>query len=136
MFSAKLRNFAQSCVDCFRKSYAALSKVFDHLGRPRSVDGKNLVLDRYDHFTAAGIALSCAAPKQLAVNAPRFMIFGKDDMEAAAFGNPGTEPNVSSASGHIGRDGYPGRQTRHRYDVCLFLILFRVKKGMRNALRG
>src|SRR4051812_44413484 len=136
MFSAKLRNFAQSCVDCFRKSYAALSKVFDHLGRPRSVDGKNLVLDRYDHFTAAGIALSCAAAKKLAVDAPRFMIFGKNDMETAAFGNAGTEPNVSSASGHIGRHGHPGGQTSHRYNVCLFLILFCVEKGMLNALRG
>jgi hypothetical protein len=64
-----------------------------------------IVLQRNEKVRRAGVALARAAAAQLAVNAPRFVAFGAEHVQAADLRDAGAEFDVRAAAGHVGGDG-------------------------------
>jgi len=89
----------------------------------RDESQKQFVLQRNDGFRGARIALARATAEQLTVDAPGFMKFGEDDVEAAGLDHLRIELDVGATPRHVGgyRDtaGLAGR----RDDVGLLLVL-------------
>ena len=88
---------------------------------------EKFIIERNDRFVAAGVALTAGAPKELAVDATRLVVFRQDDMQAARAAHRRVQLNVCAAAGHVGCDRDAARLTRTRDDLGLRAILSRIE---------
>src|SRR5207244_2192995 len=91
-----------------------------------------VVLEAHVETREAGIALARAAAAKLAVNAPRLVALGREDLEAAEFGDAGAEFDVRAAARHVCGNGDRALLPRARDDFRLLLVIARVENGVRN----
>src|SRR5271166_1589773 len=63
---------------------------------------QQIVLDRDKELRASRIALPPGSPAQLVVNPSALVTISPDDVQSAQLGYAGPEPDVGSASGHVG----------------------------------
>ena len=75
----------------------------------------------------ARVALAGATARELAVDPPRFVAFGADDVQAAQLGDALAELDVGSAAGHVGRDRHAARLARLGDDLGLDLVVLGVQ---------
>jgi len=92
-----------------------------------AVSLQNLVFDRDEELAVTRIALAGAAAGELAVDSPRLVPLGPDDVEAALVGDPLAEFDVGAAAGHVGRHRDPPGLTRLRDDLGFDLVVLRVQ---------
>ncbi len=91
-----------------------------------------VVLEADVEAGTARISLTRAASAQLAVDAARLMPLGAQDEKSAQLGDAFTELNVSSAAGHVRRDGDGSTHTGARDDLGLLHVELGVQHGVGN----
>ena len=117
-----------------------------------------IVFEAEEEAGGAGVALAPRAAAQLAVNAPRLVPLGADDMQAArhhlvtcflviygavavvvdqtalrAFHDAGAKLDVGATAGHVGRDGHGAGLAGTRDDVGFLRVEFCVEHFVLNA---
>ena len=118
-------------------------------------EAHQVVFERQEELRRARIALTTRAAAQLAIDAPRLVALGADDVQTAdlhrrrsslpsgsftfdGFGlrDAGAEFDVGAAAGHVRRDRDRARLARARDDLRLALVVLRVEHVVRAARRG
>ena len=80
------------------------------------------------------IALTAGAAAQLIVDAPRFVSFGADDVQAAVLGHAFAQLDVGAAAGHVGGDRHLRVLAGVFDDFGLLLVVLRVEHVALDAL--
>ena len=92
--------------------------------RPPATGKTSTTRDRLDARTSP----------QLAVDTPRFVALGSDDMQSADVAHSGTEFDVRPAACHVCRDRHRAGESRILDDFRFTLMLLRIQHVMGNAL--
>ena len=99
----------------------------------RTEEAHQLVLERNEELRRARVALTRAAPAQLAVDAPRLVTLGADYVEAAHLGDARPELDVRAAACHVRRDRDAPALARERHDLRLAGVVLRVQHLVRDV---
>src|SRR5579885_2871829 len=99
----------------------------------RAEEAHQVVFERNEKVRRAGVALAGAATAQLAVNAPRFVAFGAQDVQATQLGHAGAEFDVGAATGHVGGAGDGAALAGTGDDFGLLLVILGVEDGVDQA---
>ena len=87
---------------------------------------QDIVIQSHKLAAGPGIALASTAPEQLAIDACGFMEFRADHVQAAQFGNAGSQLDVRASAGHVRGHGHLFALTGRRDDVRFFSVPVRV----------
>ena len=96
-------------------AFAHAQAAHEALDAVGAEDAQQVVFQGEVEAGGAGIALAAGAAPELVVDAPGFMAFGAQDMEAAGLHHAFAQDDVGAAAGHVGGDGHhcpsvrPGR---------------------------
>ncbi len=125
----------------------AIHQLRDPVG---SKQAHEIVFERQEELRRARISLTAGTAAQLPVDAPRLVALRSDDVQAAQlhdvdelvfgvlalrglrFGDAGSELDVGSAAGHVGRDRHRPRLSRSGHDLGLALVILGVEYVVRN----
>jgi hypothetical protein len=88
---------------------------------------EQLIVERNDRLVAARIALASSPSVQLAIDAMRFVILRKDDMQAACLRDGGVQLYVGAAASHVSGDGHSARLPGAGDDLGLLAVLSRIQ---------
>jgi hypothetical protein len=100
------------------------------------VDLREFILERNERLARSWITLTARPPKQLPVNAARFMQFSCDYVQPAKSQGIGLKPNIRPPAGHIGGDRDSTYGSGSGDDSGLFGILPCVQQLMIQSIPG
>ena len=117
--------------------FAATSTAFANPGGRFFAEGfDDFVFEGDEKLAMAGVALSGATARELAIDPARFVAFGADDVQAADLGDSFGEFDVGTAAGHVGGDHHLSFLTRLRDDLGFDFVVFGVQNLMFDAGLG
>ncbi len=109
-------------------------ELFHDVADPAAAEqAHQVVLQRDVKPRTARVALARATATQLAVDAPGFVAFAADHVQAAHVRDAGAEFDVGAAARHVGGDGDGAALPRAGDDLGFLLVVFGIEHVVRDA---
>lgn len=122
-FGGRLREVAQEAAGCVGQDLACREVAPQQGLLARSMGGEQFVIERGQRLAGSRISLATGPPKQLAIDAGRFVVLRQDHVQSSHRPHFRTEDDVGSSSRHVGGYGDPTALAGVPDDLCFRQIL-------------